>query len=98
MYIIHQPLILALVRASYAPWRIPTQPGHSVLHAQLGYFLFITVLTLAIARITWLVIEQPCLELKRYFPYRWPMSEGGARGAATGSAVEANAWAGGPGV
>jgi len=72
MYIIHQPLILALVRASYAPWRIPTQPGHSVLHAQLGYFLFITLLTLAIARITWLVIEQPCLELKRYFPYRWP--------------------------
>jgi peptidoglycan/LPS O-acetylase OafA/YrhL len=44
-------------------------PRHYVA-AQLGFWALAIGATYALARLSWVVLEAPCLRLKRYLPYR----------------------------
>lgn len=66
IYVIHLPLHL-LIRDRFKDILIHGS-GYSRLLAVIGYTGLVFAASYALARVTWLLIEQPFLALKRYFP------------------------------
>jgi peptidoglycan/LPS O-acetylase OafA/YrhL len=78
MYLFHVMVIFQLARTALAPNRWATLWG-SQLHGQIFFYFLAITLTLAVARLSWQLIEAPFLRLKRFFP----MSAGRRECAAT---------------
>jgi peptidoglycan/LPS O-acetylase OafA/YrhL len=66
IYVFHLPIHLLLHPRVQA--RLSSGSDAARLAAHAGYTLFVLVLSLLLAMLTWRVIEQPFLSLKRYFP------------------------------
>ena len=66
IYVLHRP-VHVLLRA-HANATLMRTIGLSRFLAYVGYTLLVFLISFGLARITWMVIEQPFLSLKRYFP------------------------------
>lgn len=65
MYVFHVMVRDVLNRLGLWPWMV----GPNELVGQAILYVFASILTYAVAVLTWRVIEEPLLRLKRYFPY-----------------------------
>lgn len=66
IYIFQYPIILALetMLETYAP----TLAEQAPLSVAVGLFVVASILSIAAARLSWVLLEAPALSLKRYFP------------------------------
>lgn len=77
LYIIHFPLrVLMEIRFGVTP-EFLGQIGGTYLVSWLCYALLLTVMTILAALVSWNIIEQPILRLKRFVPYQ-PIKHGSA--------------------
>lgn len=67
LYVIH-PIMLVAVTRSGLIRRLPALAGSGLL-PQMGYWALCLGASVVAAEVSWRVLEQPCLSLKRYFPY-----------------------------
>ncbi len=65
IYVIHAVLPIAIEKTGHhlgTSFGFPTEPG-------LGQFFCVTVASIALASLSWYVLERPANRLKRFFPY-----------------------------
>ncbi|CAN5361286.1 acyltransferase [soil metagenome] len=75
MYLVNQPIKYALLRYVYG-FEDPGNAQMTSVSAQMIFFVFAAVLTVAVAWLSWHLFEKHFLRLKKFFPMTRPAPEG----------------------
>lgn len=90
LYLLHMPVAYIVRDHIFMPSRWPLVGG-SYIAAQVGFHLMAGTISFALARLSWSVLEEPFLRLKRYFRYGAPEGLRAADTSTNASTVTAEA-------